>query len=211
MYYNVDDDVTVDVDKDDDDADDDDGDDGDVADDDDGGDDDDGDDDDADDDGGGDDGDGGDDNGDGDGHGIDDDGDDADDDNGGDDDDGDDDDGGDDDDDVVDDDGGGDDDVRACAVEMHMGISQEPFCVKLQGKWPRTPSGTLFCASLRSRNAHGHFARAILYGIFTGKMPNVTDTTSIKHRAYNCYRKNLSVLLHCLGNKFKTPRNPKPT
>ena len=210
MYYNVDDDVTVDVDKDDDDADDDDGDDGDVADDDDGGDDDDGDDDDADDDGGGDDGDGGDDNGDDDGHGIDDDGDDADDDNGGDDDDGDDDDGGDDDD-VVDDDGGGDDDVRACAVEMHMGISQEPFCVKLQGKWPRTPSGTLFCASLRSRNAHGHFARAILYGIFTGKMPNVTDTTSIKHRAYNCYRKNLSVLLHCLGNKFKTPRNPKPT
>ena len=209
MYYNVDDDVTVDVDKDDDDADDDDGDDGDVADDDDGGDDDDGDDDDADDDGGGDDGDGGDDDGDDDGDGIDDDGDDADDDNGGDDDDGDDDDGGDDD--VVDDDGGGDDDVRACAVEMHMGISQEPFCVKLQGKWPRTPSGTLFCASLRSRNAHGHFARAILYGIFTGKMPNVTDTTSIKHRAYNCYRKNLSVLLHCLGNKFKTPRNPKPT
>ena len=42
--------------------------------------------------------------------------------------------------------------VRACAVEMRTDISQEPFCLDL------------FCASLRSRNAHGRFTRAILCG-----------------------------------------------
>jgi len=77
-------------------------------------------------------------------------------------------------------------------------------CLVLCG--PRHP----FRASLRSRNAHGHFARAILRGNlkgkcqplmpaqskctwtfhknhfvwkFTGKMPDATDTTSIKHGA----------------------------
>ena len=54
--------------------------------------------------------------------------------------------------------------VRACAVEMHMDVSQEPFFGNLQEKC-RTPiPGTSFCASLRSRNAHGHFTRAILCG-----------------------------------------------
>ena len=39
-----------------------------------------------------------------------------------------------------------------------------------------------FCASLRTRNAHGHFTRATLWK-FTRKMPDATDTTSIEHRA----------------------------
>ena len=58
--------------------------------------------------------------------------------------------------------------VRACAVEMHTGISQDPFCIiwyrNLQEKWPRTPPGTSFCASLGSRKAHRHLTRAIFYG-----------------------------------------------
>ena len=85
--------------------------------------------------------------------------------------------------------------------------SWQDFCVRcLVLCGPRHP----FRASLRSRNAHGHFARAILRGNlkgkcqtlmpaqskctwtfhknhfvwkFTGKMPDATDTTSIKHGA----------------------------
>ena len=83
----------------------------------------------------------------------------------------------DDDDDGDDDSGGGDDDddgdVRACAVEMHMDISQEPFRMEIYrgNKWRRTPRRPAFCTSLGSRNAHGHFTRAILYGILQGKGP----------------------------------------
>ena len=140
MYYKVDDDVNVDDDVDGDDTDADDGDhDGEDTDDD-------GDDEDGDDD---DDGDGHDDDGDDDADGDDDDGDDDGNDDGDDDDD--------------------DDDVRACAIEIHMNISQEPFCGNLQEQCctpiPRHP----FCASLRGRNAHGHFTRAILYGNLQGK------------------------------------------
>ena len=36
------------------------------------------------------------------------------------------------------------------------------LCGNLQEKWLGTPSGTAFCASLRGRNAHGHFRKAIL-------------------------------------------------
>ena len=52
--------------------------------------------------------------------------------------------------------------MRACAVKMHMDTWQERFCGNLQEKC-RTPiPGQAFCASLRRRNAHGHFTRAIL-------------------------------------------------
>ena len=51
--------------------------------------------------------------------------------------------------------------VRACAGDMRMDISQEPMLYRnLPEKWPRTPPGTSFCASLRRRHAHGHFTRA---------------------------------------------------
>ena len=53
--------------------------------------------------------------------------------------------------------------VQACAVDMHMDTSQEPFCIEIyKTKRPETPAGTSFCASLRNRNAQGHFTRAIL-------------------------------------------------
>jgi hypothetical protein len=53
----------------------------------------------------------------------------------------------------------------------------------LQEKCQTLISGPLFCASLRNGNAHGHFTKAILVWKFTGKVPDATDTTSIKHRA----------------------------
>ena len=40
--------------------------------------------------------------------------------------------------------------------------------------------GRTLCASLRSRNAHGHFTRAILRK-FTGHWLDTDETTSIKH------------------------------
>ena len=43
------------------------------------------------------------------------------------------------------------------------------FVWKCTGKWLGTPLGTSFCASLRGRNAHGHFTRAILCGNLRGK------------------------------------------
>ena len=51
--------------------------------------------------------------------------------------------------------------VRACAGEMHMDMSQEAFCAVIY----RENAGPVpFCASLRSRNAHGHVTRGILCG-----------------------------------------------
>ena len=52
--------------------------------------------------------------------------------------------------------------VRACTIEMHMDMSQEPLCVEIYSKNAGRQSRQPFCASLRSRNAHGHFTRAIL-------------------------------------------------
>ena len=51
---------------------------------------------------------------------------------------------------------------------MHMDISQEPFCVEIYRKNAGRESRGPFCASLRSRNAHEHFTRAILCGNLQG-------------------------------------------
>ena len=57
--------------------------------------------------------------------------------------------------------------VRACAVEMHLDISQEPLCAEIYWKnaadqnEPRTQTYTLR-ASLRNRNALQHFRLYIL-------------------------------------------------
>ena len=55
--------------------------------------------------------------------------------------------------------------VRACAVAIHMDMSQEscgPEIDKENAKCLSRP-GPAFCATLRSRNAHGHVTRATLY------------------------------------------------
>jgi hypothetical protein len=57
---------------------------------------------------------------------------------------------------------------RACAVEMHVDISQEPLYANFTGKMlrARTADHTLceLCASLCSRNALGNFTRDTFYG-----------------------------------------------
>ena len=58
--------------------------------------------------------------------------------------------------------------VQACAVEMHLNISQEPLCARIYRKKARDQDQPerkhTLCASLRNRNALGHFTRATLYG-----------------------------------------------
>ena len=77
--------------------------------------------------------------------------------------------------------------VRACAVEKHMDMSQEPFCVKFTRKMPDpNPATHVFCASLRSRDAHGHVTRAILCGTLQEKcrtpIPRHTFCASLRSR-----------------------------
>ena len=60
-----------------------------------------------------------------------------------------------------------------------MHISREPFCGDLQEKcWTPTP-GTAFCASLRSRNAHGKFHKSHFVWRFTGQMPDPKPATHV--------------------------------
>ena len=105
--------------------------------------------------------------------------------------------------------------MRACAVEIHMNISQEPFCMEIckeNAICPRSRNahghvtrailcghlqekrGTLiprhpFCASLRSRNTHEHFTRAILHGNLQGKchMPRPRPTVCSSLRSRNAH------------------------
>ena len=63
--------------------------------------------------------------------------------------------------------------ARACAVDMAMDTSQEPFYAKIlkesQGKDPASGPRQPFCASLRSRNAFGHLRRAVVCVNLQGK------------------------------------------
>ena len=56
--------------------------------------------------------------------------------------------------------------VQACAVETHMDMSQETFCVEIYTKKPPDPNPAthFFVRACASQNAHGHFTRTILYG-----------------------------------------------
>ena len=61
----------------------------------------------------------------------------------------------------------------------------QEFTGKCRTRIPRRP----FCASLRNRNAPGHFTRAFVWKS-TGNMPHPHPTTSIKHRTFYCDCKN---------------------
>ena len=54
---------------------------------------------------------------------------------------------------------------------------------KFTGKMPDASPGQAFCASLRSRNAHGHVTGGILRGDLQGKRRTLFDTTSIEQWA----------------------------
>ena len=68
--------------------------------------------------------------------------------------------------------------ARACAVEIHMNISQEPFCGNLIEKRRKLSRDTRFCASLHNWNAHGLFTRAILHGNLQEKWPRTPPGAS---------------------------------
>ena len=101
------------------------------------------------------------------------------------------------------------------------------MCRNLQEKWRAPILGTAFRASLRNRNAHGHFTRAILCGNLQEKCrtpivgtafcaslrgrnahvhlrrtilcgPDAPDTTSIKHRALTLSVSTPSVWPRCV-------------
>ena len=76
--------------------------------------------------------------------------------------------------------------VRACAVEMHTGISQEPFYSKFTGKRLYAPEVSLtLCASLCSRNSDGHARTAILCEN-SFKKRNVAPQSLAAHCAQAC-------------------------
>ena len=55
--------------------------------------------------------------------------------------------------------------VRACTVDMHFNIAQEPLHTEIyRKKCHATKAGHTLCASLRSRHALGNFTKATLYG-----------------------------------------------
>ena len=73
------------------------------------------------------------------------------------------------------------------------------FAWKFTRKLPTPIPRHTFCASLRSRNAHGHFTRAIWWGNLQG---TGRTWTSIKHRAVTLTVRTPSVWPHCLGNNM---------
>ena len=76
--------------------------------------------------------------------------------------------------------------VRACAVEMHTGISQEPFYSKFTGKRLYAPEVSLtLCASLCSRNSDGH-ARTAILSENSFKKRNVAPQSLAAHCAQAC-------------------------
>ena len=84
--------------------------------------------------------------------------------------------------------------VRACAVEMHMDMSQEAFCAEIYKGRRRIP-GPAFCASLRSRNAHGHVTRSILRGNLHGncrtRIPGPAFCASLQSKCtWTCHKRH---------------------
>ena len=60
--------------------------------------------------------------------------------------------------------------ARACAVEMHMDMSQELFfLVKITGKMPQAKPATHTLCEPPQSNAHGHVTRVIFRRNFQGK------------------------------------------
>ena len=77
--------------------------------------------------------------------------------------------------------------ARACAVEMHMDIAQEPlFMQESTGKMRRRTKCTWTCHK-------SHFMRE-----FTGTMPPARERTR-SNPGLNTYRKNPSMWTDCLG------------
>ena len=62
-------------------------------------------------------------------------------------------------------------------------VTRGILCGKLPRKCRAHIPRQAFCASLHSRNAHGHVTKKHFVQKFTGKMSDASETTSIEHRA----------------------------
>ena len=81
--------------------------------------------------------------------------------------------------------------ARACAIEMHVNISQEPLYTEIyRGKCRGPEPRPTLCASLCSRNAHQHFTRASLYGSLQKKCrgPERRSTLCASLRSRNAHQ-----------------------
>ena len=88
--------------------------------------------------------------------------------------------------------------ARACAIEMRMSISQEPFCGNLHMPDPN-PGDIVLFEPAQSKCAWT-FHKSHFVWKFRGKMPDAYENTSIKHRALTVTVRSPSVWPHCLGN-----------
>ena len=104
--------------------------------------------------------------------------------------------------------------VRACAVKMHMDISQEPrSCAEFYRKSSGHQSGdTHFVRSCAiekhmdtSQFHKGHFAWK-----FTRKMPNAPDATSIEHQAFALTVRTLECRRAVWGTNRPNPKFQGP-
>ena len=91
--------------------------------------------------------------------------------------------------------------VRACAVETHMEILQEPFCEEIY----RKNAGIRFRGARFARacavETHLDISQSLFGNFFQEIMPHTIPPTSIEYRAFYSYRKSPSVWPHCLRKK----------
>ena len=75
--------------------------------------------------------------------------------------------------------------VRACAVETHMDMSQEPYCIDISKKNAGTQSRDTRFVRACAIETHMERHKSHLVWKSTGKMLDaLEETTSIEHRAF---------------------------
>jgi len=97
--------------------------------------------------------------------------------------------------------------ARACSVEMHMDISQEPLCAEIHRENVRLVGWTPVLREPAQSKCTLTFHNSNFAWKFTGKLPNATDTTSIEHRALTptittpqCGHAVWGTILSCAGH-----------
>ena len=91
--------------------------------------------------------------------------------------------------------------VGACAVEMHMDIWQEQFCVEMFRKNAVRQSRGKHFVRAWAVETHMDIWEEPFCVKFTGKMLDAHENISIRHRALTVPVRTPSVWPHCLGNK----------
>ena len=102
--------------------------------------------------------------------------------------------------------------VRACAVEIHMGKTHEPFHAEIGKKNAAPDVQCRFCAGLRKRHAFGHLRKAILCGNLQEKCraPEIRRTfrASLRSRNSHGHVARETILCGNLLEKCRAPGTP---